>query len=442
MGQDSGFGIQDSADGGTANDTFRIDHLTLRNFRCFEEKTIHFHPRFNVLIGDNGSGKTAVVDALACCFTCAMVEAHVEHGGPVLGTPDARRETIQAEPISQMEAHYPVDLRLRTTAGSVGVYLKAATLPTGGTRGGLQLFHRQYDAGLRPLVAYYGEARYSASRSGTADGFVGQQPRVHGYVGCLAATANAQYMLRWMKQVEVVRLQEEGAVPALDMAKAAITACVPGLRDLIYRIRDDELTVDMADGRSLPFRMLPSGVRSMLAMVADMAWRASFLNPDLGADAARETPGVVLIDEIDLHLHPKWQRHVVDDLKRAFPKVQFIVTTHSPFIIQSLEPGELITLDEGEQLPAEVYFRRSIEDIAEDAMGVPVPSRSAKFQEMVKTAERYFGLLREGEAVDPAQRDELKRQLDELMARFSDDPAWVALLSAEREAAGPGVGVP
>jgi hypothetical protein len=136
---------------------------------------------------------------------------------------------------------------------------------------------------------------------------------------------------------------------------------------------------------------------------------------------------------------------VVDDLKRAFPKVQFIVTTHSPFIIQSLEPGELISLDAEpghERVDPQAYFRKSIEDITENTMGVPVPSRSEKFHEMVQTAEEYFRLLRQDGGTDPAERDGVKRRLDELMGRFSEDPAWVALLRAEREAAGLGVADP
>jgi len=70
----------------------------------------------------------------------------------------------------------------------------------------------------------------------------------------------------------------------------------------------------------------------MLGMVADIAYRSAVLNPQLGSEAAQKTPGIVLIDEIDLHLHPKWQRRVVEDLRATFPALQFVATTHSPFI--------------------------------------------------------------------------------------------------------------
>jgi len=424
------------------NDLLKIRKLKVKNFRCFEEREFEFDDEFTVLIGGNGAGKTAVLDALAKCLALAMAETHVEHGGAYVGVPDVRRETIPTEPMSQMEPRYPVELGITAvTEGcvtSLRETLMAADAPIDGTRGGLALFQRTGGGeALLPLVAYYGEARYSASRSGTADGFVGQQPRTHGYVGCLASAASTQYMLRWMKQVEVVRLQEEKEVPALDMVKAAIKACVPELRDLRYRVRDDELTVDLAGGRTLPFRMLPSGRRSVLAMVADMVWRCSFLNPPLGADAARETPGVVLIDEIDLHLHPKWQQTIVDDLRRTFPKVQFIATTHSPFIIQSLREGELLALDGA---TGEDYFGRGVEDIAELVMAVPQAHRSKRYVEMMAAARDYYRYLEQAEGGDPAKRQELKAKLDGILEQFSDNPAYVAFLEMKRAAAGLGDG--
>ena len=78
-------------------------------------------------------------------------------------------------------------------------------------------------------------------------------------------------------------------------------------------------------------------------MAADLAYRMVRLNPDLGAMAALETPGIVLIDEVDMHLHPSWQQAVVYDVRKAFPNVQFIVTTHSPQVLSTV-PAEAIRI--------------------------------------------------------------------------------------------------
>lgn len=197
----------------------------------------------------------------------------------------------------------------------------------------------------------------------------------------------------------------------------------------------DQLTIRF-DKRLLRFRQLSDGYRNMLGMVSDIAQRCVTLNPHLGAAAVAQTPGVVLIDEIDLHLHPKWQRRVVADLTRAFPLAQFVATTHSPFIIQSLVPSEgfqLINLDKPE---ANDFADKSVEDISEDVQGVEVPQRSRRYLEMMEAARQYYSLLRRAETAPPGEVERLKQLLDELTAPFSDDPAYHALLQVERKASG------
>lgn len=88
-----------------------------------------------------------------------------------------------------------------------------------------------------------------------------------------------------------------------------------------------------------------------------------------------------MIDELDLSLHPTWQKRIVRILKELFPRVQFFCATHSPFIVQSLENGELIALDQEIDSP---YSGRSIEDIAEDIMQVSTPRYSEKNRKCFK----------------------------------------------------------
>jgi predicted ATP-binding protein involved in virulence len=183
----------------------------------------------------------------------------------------------------------------------------------------------------------------------------------------------------------------------------------------------------------------------MLAMVGDIAWKCMQLNPHLGEEASVATPGIVLIDELDLHLHPNWQRRIVDDLRNAFPNIQFIATTHSPFIVQSLREGELLELQispsvegglaggqtETSTHPQAEYSDQSIEDIAENVMGVDIPQKSERYLQMMQAAEVYFRLLRS--TTSPGELAAAEERLNELSAPFSDDPAFQALLNVERE---------
>ena len=100
------------------------------------------------------------------------------------------------------------------------------------------------------------------------------------------------------------------------------------------------------------------GIISYTEMVAELSYRCIVLNGSKQEKTIIDTNGVVMIDELDLHLHPNWQRHVVSDLKTAFPNIQFVATTHSPFIVQSLAKDELINLDlkeENEGLESSPY---------------------------------------------------------------------------------------
>jgi predicted ATP-binding protein involved in virulence len=135
--------------------------------------------------------------------------------------------------------------------------------------------------------------------------------------------------------------------PELEAIEQAVLGCVEGAKRFFYDVNHQELRLELADGQLVPFSQLSDGYRNLVAMIADITWRASQLNPHHGADAARKATGVVLIDELELHLHPAWQRRVVDDLLRTFPNLQFVATTHSPQVIASARPEHMWLLHDG-----------------------------------------------------------------------------------------------
>ena len=189
------------------------------------------------------------------------------------------------------------------------------------------------------------------------------------------------------------------------------------------------MLVEFEENRVLPFDHLSDGQRTMLGLFCDIARRAALLNPHLGGNACDQTTGVVLIDELDLHLHPLWQRQVIDGLLKLFPKIQFICTTHSPFVIQALQEGKLIMIDEEK---AADFANMSIEDIAEVIQGIENPQRSKRHQDMLKAAEAYFTLLRRELPQSQKEITKLKDELNRLSAPFSNDAAYQAWLNIER----------
>ena len=197
-------------------------------------------------------------------------------------------------------------------------------------------------------------------------------------------------------------------------------------QQIIFSSRYGEIAIMEPDGTVIDFSALSDGYRNVIKIVTDIATKMCILNPYLGEEALEKTPGVVVIDELDLSLHPTWQKRIVRILKELFPKIQFICATHSPFIIQSLEPGELFVLDAALD---EEYSGQSIEDIAEDIMQVPVVRYSEKKQKMYEAADAYFKALKKN--VSSEELNELKTRLDLLSAEYSDNPAYCALLQQE-----------
>lgn len=423
----------------------KIRQLELKNFRCFEHKVFEFSDQFNVLIGDNGTGKTAILDALAIgagSFFLGIDEMVTRSIRP----DEVRQVRIQSGDTPTSDRFYPVTVTCqgivaereiewsrslisysgRTTAKDARLIQEIAKA--------LQDRARSGDSVILPLVSYYGTGRLWWQKKDKSIEILPPRARRYGYLDCLEPASNHKQLLKWMKTMEMASIQRRSEINVLSALKESIGECMENWRSVFYDILEDDLMATSDDGKMLPFRMLSDGVRNMLAMVGDITYRAATLNPHLKADVSKQTPGIVLIDEIDLHLHPKWQRRVIEDLKRTFPKIQFFATTHSEHIIQSLRDGELIDLNNYESIPEAAYENKSIEDIAENVMHVPNIYRSERYQKMMEAAQKYYHILQKANDSTPEEIERLKVELDDLIEPFSDNVAYHAFLKMKRAA--------
>lgn len=209
---------------------------------------------------------------------------------------------------------------------------------------------------------------------------------------------------------------------------AALQTAIPALSEIDFDDNEIEAVVTVTGHKPSRhhFSYMSDGLQSTINIVSEIAHRCIELNGFLGLDAVVKTPGVVIIDEVDLYLHPHWQRHILKDLSKAFPLIQFIVSTHSPFIVQSLDRDQLISFDENVNTQGEPC-KEGLEDIVAMRMGMEQELRSRKYQKMVKAAESLFN------AIDSnlENQEQLRERLVELEAEFSDDPAYLALVRSE-----------
>ncbi len=435
----------------------KLDHIVLRNFRKYEHARFNFHTQFTVIIGANGAGKTSILDALAIMLNTYFLKSGIQTGIGGISSDDVR--FICVEKGTQIFREPQAEVYLTCSAQFRGRALHWRR--DKGDRGGQSkelvqqgmedrdLISQGGNSEL-PLLLYYGAGRLWDIHRKIQTEKPGSQ--LDAYKFCLDPKSDHKSFEKWFKKLSLGELQKGYISPALQAVRTAVLGCIPGANKFYHDAEEDQIMLDINELGLTPFNYLSDGYRNMVAMVADIAHRASRLNPHHEAQAAINTHGVVLIDEIDLHLHPRWQRQVVRDLQKVFPNLQFIATTHSPFILQSLDPGEVIDLNQSCDVntvesalagvaapgPANEFSHRSIEDITEDVMGIPVPQRSEAYQRMYETAKQYYALLEQSKAASSEEKQKLKQQLDELSSPFSDNVAYHAFLEMERLATGLG----
>ncbi len=430
----------------------KIHRIKLTNFHGFEDREFSFGSRFNLIIGDNATGKTTLLDALSVGLGSLFL-GFPEPASPRNFTSDeVRLATYHHGDSWTVEPQYPTEIDCSGEVDSrPGTWRRALTGKDGRTTrqdadwirdeaSRLSEAVKQGQPVILPVISYYGtgrlwvQLRQTKTKAHKVD-TIKPDSRFVGYLDCLNPASDVKRLLEWFKTQEMSALQRSTTNLTLEAARRAILSCVPGATHAGFDVSRDQMTIRFAE-RSLPFLFLSDGYRNMVAMAADIAIRCATLNPHLREKSSEETPGVVLIDEIDLHLHPRWQRRVIDDLLRTFPKIQFFGTTHSPFVIQSLPPIDGVQLLNLDDEHAEEFADKSVEDISEEIQGIELPQRSKRFKDMMHAAEEYYEILGKAEKVSPAERDALKAKLEALSMPYSDDPAYQAFLKMQRTSAG------
>ena len=182
--------------------------------------------------------------------------------------------------------------------------------------------------------------------------------RIDGYGNALNGICDVQSLVGWCLMMEVTAFQRGTTIKAYEEVKQVV-ADFMGYMDngKRYAVSIDRNTYSIMYSKNniiLPVFKLSNGYQALIWMVFDIAYRMTLLNPNTSV-RINETPGIVLIDELDAHLHPKWQWKVIDALLKTFPNVQFIATTHSPFLFASTKNVWIIDIDE--QSPVYAYSR-------------------------------------------------------------------------------------
>lgn len=407
----------------------QIQQLTIKNFKKFQECRIEFDPHFNLFVGDNATGKTSVLDALAIAMDSWFLGMRTaERAGGIDGDhvhllpfPQPDSTTFEKQFPAAIEAEGLVQGQPIRWAREL---LREGGKTTTGRTKEIVSLSEQADHAVRegkeivlPLICSYGAERLwfeslhykPKKKEGTAP----RRPsRFDGYRDCTAFNIQETDLIAWM-QAELSASKQRG-VPTLAWraVKGAILSCVEYTTDLFFDDRLNEFIVRMEGLGDQLFSNLSDGQRIMLTLIGDLVRRIVMLNPHLGEKALLETPGVVLIDELDLHLHPTWQRRVIHDLKKTFQSVQFVATTHSPQLIGEVLPEEIRILENGGVFRPKRSFGVDSSEILEEVM--KSNRRNIEIDRLLKNLS---------ELIDQEDIDRARQVLSQVEARLgANDP--------------------
>jgi predicted ATP-binding protein involved in virulence len=409
-----------------------LRELVVSNYRAFRDERFQFSERVTVIAGVNGRGKSSILDGLALLLSRLLPQVTTAKGGyKYLRPQDIHNgESELALGLSATFENIPIDF-------SIDYDLQRGQRPT-----------KLLPQVKREIRYIYGDPRRMGDAAPiavfyTTDRAAYRLPKklLNGLPDIQAAAyhgalSNRQvdfrdFMSRYRTWRDGLQRGEDRLGvrrQTLDAIDRAIRVFLPEFENVEVLTEPTLRLVVSKRGQKLDLTQLSDGERSLLAMMIDLCRRLSLANPELNDPL--QGAGVVLIDEVELHLHPQWQREVVEKLRVTFPNIQFILTTHSPFVMQSVHSGEELILLDGQ--PLAKLENKGVEEIARALMGVHRPDVSERYETMKKAAKSYLEILNEAAEAPADKLAQYKERLAEAIAPYADNPAFQAFLEMKR----------
>ena len=449
----------------------KLDKIEITNFRCFESLHVELNKDVNIIVGANGAGKTTILDAIAIALFQVVAAANGS-----IGKRDRQKQLVALQPTDiQIESEDQEAFRSRKDSmvfrAIASNFYSLNGFPSRNRNGDLNALEWIeyvqfrlpaqfiYESGRSeklsqlqeyfkelwfeiknsseealiplPVIAYYRANRRLESMPALGDVFKMEVSREKAYVDALNAGTDFKAMCQWFYLRENAELRERVSdkrkfnieFPDLIAIREAIRTVIRDVERIFFEGTPPRLRVAIHDGMHGPISMdleqLSDGYRNLLALVFDFARRLAQAHPNWPNPL--KAPGILLIDEVELHLHPKWQQTVIPRLREVFPNTQLIVATHSPAILTTVRREHIHILGSDrkfEVLPHDVgtYGAENSRVLAE-VFGTH--SRPPNI-EIVAKLDKYLHLVEKQEH-DTDQAKELRKELERSLG--TGDPA-------------------
>ena len=340
----------------------QLANISLKNYKGIMDLSVAFKPGVNLVIGNNGAGKTSLLNGIS------VVLSNLFQWFPIPVREIAKEDIYvtadnTGDATTNINYHMPVEIAsvisfngelfdskvTKTNESSISSTTDVRIL---------EYIKNLADNNLRlPLVSFQNAGRGTVKYSGKKNITLkqGKTERIAGYKGAFDKSMNFDDIESWCLRMDFAEYQNKKEVREYKLFKSIVSSFSSFLQDKaidpkVYYSSVWGSLVYCENGQETPFYNLSAGFQSVLCMAMELAYRAAVLNPELTDEKTLD--GIVLIDEIEMHLHPAWLWKIVGALQNTFPKVQFIIATHSPIILSSAKDASLLLMNSVNEIVA------------------------------------------------------------------------------------------
>lgn len=399
----------------------RIKDIHIENFRGLQNVTLEaLSPNLNLIVGINGAGKSSILDAVALVLSWFIARVQSKGG---------RGKEIPLEDISngsrrgcliKLDLNNEGEWELFRSKS----YNKERKSQLENISKFAGLLREELDHNPKfplPIVVHYGVDRTVLNRNTEGNNRQTNTDQLEAYKNALNGKVNFNEFFQWFRNEEdyenEIRIKNNDfRDPSLETIRKALKTALPEFTDLKVSRKKKALVVQK-NGKEFQINQLSDGEKVYITLICDIARRLAIANP---SGDALHGEGIVLIDEVDLHLHPQWQLSIVSTLEQVFPNIQFLLSSHSS-IVASDTKGKVFGIKNGEIVTERTYGKLS-EDILSYVFGVS-NARSPYIQQLIN---RSYELIEKGDS------ESFEDNLKNLSKLIGADDMAISMLKLEK----------